>query len=39
MLPAALAAYRPVEARFADGALLVTLDDPDRSTDDVKRPG
>jgi len=39
MLPAALATYRPVEARFADGALLVTLHDPDRSTDDVQRPG
>jgi arsenite-transporting ATPase len=29
MLPPALAEYRPTEARFADGALQVTLDDAD----------
>lgn len=31
MLPSALAAYRPAEARFDDGALHVTLDDPARA--------
>jgi arsenite-transporting ATPase len=31
MLPPALAEYRPTEARFADGALQVTLDEPSRS--------
>ncbi len=33
MLPPALAAYQPTQARLADGALLVTLDDhAERST-------
>jgi arsenite-transporting ATPase len=31
ILPPALAGYRPTEARFADGALEVTLDDGERS--------
>jgi arsenite-transporting ATPase len=31
MLPPALAEYRPTEARFADGTLQVTLDEPKRS--------
>ncbi|HEV7461650.1 MAG TPA: ArsA family ATPase [Solirubrobacteraceae bacterium] len=32
MLPAALAAWRPTEARLADGALVVTLDEAERSS-------
>jgi len=40
MLPSSLAAYRPTEARLADGALVVTLDDSNRSpTADVGRGG
>ena len=36
MLPAALAAWRPTEARLADGALVVTLDEAERpSTADI----
>ena len=30
MLPPALAAWRPTEARLADGALVVTLDEAER---------
>ena len=32
MLPPALAAWRPTEARLADGALVVTLDEAERSS-------
>jgi arsenite/tail-anchored protein-transporting ATPase len=32
MLPPALAAWRPTEARLADGALVVTLDESERSS-------
>jgi len=36
MLPSALAAWRPTEARLADGALVVTLDEAERpSTADI----
>jgi arsenite-transporting ATPase len=39
MLPPVLARYRASEARFADGALHVTLDDPHRpATADVAGP-
>jgi hypothetical protein len=38
MLPPALAGWRATEARFADGALQVTLDDGERvSTVDARR--
>ena len=37
MLPPALAAFQPSEATFADGALQVILDGPDRSAHDDER--
>ncbi len=37
MLPPALAAFQPSEATFADGALQVILDAPDRSAHDDER--
>jgi arsenite-transporting ATPase len=39
ILPPALAGYRPTEARFADGALEVTLDDGERSATADVGPG